>query len=121
MAEGLARELFGPDIRVYSAGSSPSRVNPLAAQAMDECGISLSGHASSSVLEVDPSQVDLVITLCEEEVCPPALGNHPRLHWPIPDPDRSEEELTDQERLESFRVARESIRGMLKELAASRR
>lgn len=113
MAEGLARDMFGPCVTAQSAGSAPSRVNPFAIEAMAEVGISLAEHASTSVQDVDPKQVDLVITLCEEEVCPVFLGEAERLHWPIPDPDRKHEDLTDAERLEHFRVARDRIRGML--------
>ena len=36
MAEGLARDLLRPDIRVQSAGSRPSHVNPYAAEVMAE-------------------------------------------------------------------------------------
>ncbi|MCA9558459.1 MAG: GNAT family N-acetyltransferase, partial [Myxococcales bacterium] len=41
MAEGLARHLFGDRVRVQSAGSAPSRVNPYAVRAMAELGIDL--------------------------------------------------------------------------------
>lgn len=119
MAEGLARSMLGSEARVSSAGSSPSRVNPLAKLAMQELGLSLEGHRSSSVSEVDPRGVDLVVTLCEEEVCPPDLGGVDRLHWPIPDPDRSADDLSDEERLEHFRVARNSIATRLTALLGS--
>ena len=42
MAEGLARKLLGAHVRVQSAGSSPSRVNPFAIEVMREIGIDLS-------------------------------------------------------------------------------
>jgi len=120
MAEGLAREILGDSVTVQSAGSAPSRVNPFAIQAMAEIGISLAGHASTSVQDVDPSTVDLVVTLCAEEVCPVFLGDARRLHWPIPDPDRKDEILSDEERLEHFRVARERIQKRLEILKALR-
>jgi protein-tyrosine-phosphatase/catechol 2,3-dioxygenase-like lactoylglutathione lyase family enzyme len=120
MAEGLARDLFGDSVRVQSAGSAPSRVNPLAIQAMAELGIDLSTHTSKSVETVAPASVDLVITLCAEEVCPVFLSSAPRMHWPLQDPDRKHEDLTDQERLEHFRVARDHLRGRLQVLAALR-
>ena len=41
MAEGLARDLLRPDIRVQSAGSRPSHVNPYAAEVMAELGMNL--------------------------------------------------------------------------------
>lgn len=120
MAEGLARKLFGNAATVQSAGSAPSRVNPFAVQAMAEVDVSLKGHASTSVQDVDPSTVDLVITLCAEEVCPVFLGEAKRLHWPIPDPDRKQEALSDAERLEHFCVARDRIQKRLEILAAMR-
>lgn len=118
MAEGLARELFGATVRVQSAGSSPSRVNPLAVQVMAELGVDLAAHASKSVESIDPGSVDLVITLCAEEVCPVLLSSAARMHWPLADPDRKHEELSDEERLASFRLARDLIRARLEALAA---
>ena len=120
MAEGLARDLFGDAVRVQSAGSQPSRVNPFAVQAMAELDIDLEAHRSKSVQTIDPESVDLVITLCAEEVCPVFLSSAPRLHWPLQDPDRKNEALTDEERLEHFRVARDQIRSRLEVLAALR-
>lgn len=118
MAEGLARELFGATVRVQSAGSSPSRVNPWAVRAMAEVGIDLAGQTSKSVEGIDPESVDLVITLCAEEVCPVFLSGARRLHWPLTDPDRKDEPLTDDERLDHFRAARDEIRRRLTALAA---
>lgn len=120
MAEGLARDLFGDEVRVQSAGSSPSRVNPFAIEAMGELGIDLGTHTSKSVDTIDPASVDLVVTLCAEEVCPAFLGNAVRMHWPLQDPDRKNEELSDAERLEHFRIARDQIRGRLQVLKALR-
>jgi arsenate reductase len=40
-----------------------------------------------------------------------------RLHWPLQDPDRKHEELTDDERLQHFRAARDQIQERLKVLA----
>ena len=107
MAEGLARARFGDRVRVASAGSSPATVNPLAIAALDEVGIDISGHHSKSVETIDPNSVDLVVTLCAEEVCPAFLGNARRLHWPLPDPAGSAG--SDAERLAGFRAARDEI------------
>lgn len=120
MAEGLARHLFGDAVRVQSAGSEPSRVNPFAIKAMAELGIDLGTHSSKSVQTIDPNGVDLVITLCAEEVCPVFLSRAPRMHWPLQDPDRKHEDLTDEERLQHFRVARDQIRARVEVLAALR-
>lgn len=120
MAEGLARSIFGPGVLVQSAGSQPSRVNPLAVEVMREIGIPLAGQWSKSVDTIDPASVDLVVTLCAEEVCPVFLSRAARVHWPIGDPDRATEDLRDEERLQHFRVARDAIRARLEQLAKER-
>lgn len=116
MAEGLARAAWGERVRVQSAGSAPSRVNPDAVAVMNELGIDLSTHRSTSVDDVDRDGVDLVITLCAEEVCPVFLSRARRLHWPLPDPDRPDEDLTAEERLAQFREIRDDIRGRIDQL-----
>jgi arsenate reductase len=113
MAEGLARSLYGADAVFASAGSKPSRVNPYAIEVMNEMGIDLVTHRSKSVDDVDPAQVDIVITLCAEEVCPVFLGKAKRVHWPIPDPAGDDPSLGRDEMLARFRAARDTIRGML--------
>ena len=120
MAEGLARKRFGDTLRVQSAGSAPSRVNPYAVRALEEVGIEAAGHTSKHVETIDPSGVDLVITLCAEEECPVFLGDARRMSWAMPDPDRKHEDLTDAQRLHHFRVARDAIAQRLEVLAALR-
>ncbi len=117
MAEGLARALFGDAVRVQSAGSAPSRVHPLAVRAMAEEGIDIGGQRAKSVDEIAPDSVDLVVTLCAEEVCPAFLAEVPRLHWPIEDPARSEPGEDEASRLERFRRARDEIAARLRALA----
>jgi arsenate reductase len=113
MAEGLARKHFGERVRVASAGSKPSRVNPYAIEVMKEVGIDLASHRSKSVDTIDPATVDTVVTLCAEEVCPVFLGKARRLHWPIPDPASDDPTLSRDELLARFRTARDTLRGML--------
>lgn len=119
MAEGLARAALGYSARVQSAGSSPWRVHPLAIRAMEEVGIDISGQRSTSVLEVEPAEVDLVVTLCAEEVCPVFLSDAERLHWPIADPAGGTD-LSEAEQLERFRTARDLLQERIAELVASR-
>lgn len=113
MAEGLARAMFGDEVRVQSAGSTPSRVSPYAIEVMREVGMDLSAHYSKSVDTIDPASVDIVITLCAEEVCPVFLGRARRLHWPIPDPASVDPTVPRDEMLARFRAARDSIRARL--------
>ncbi len=118
MAEGLGRMIFGDGVRVQSAGSDPSKVNPYAVEVMRELGVDLTTHRSKSVQTIDPATVRIVITLCAEEVCPVFLGQARRLHWPIPDPASKDASIPREEMLTRFRTARDTIRGMLEQLAA---
>jgi arsenate reductase len=113
MAEGLARWLYGDRAVVASAGSRPTRVNPYAIAAMRELGIDLAAHRSKSVDEFAPGQVDTVITLCADEVCPVILGKHVRLHWPIPDPATDDPTVTPAMLTARFQIARDAIRRRL--------
>ena len=104
MAEGIARSLAPAGVKISSAGSRPSHVNPFAIQALDELGIDLRGHFSKSVDTIPPGDVEVVITLCAEEECPVFLGQARRLHWGLPDPGGAG--LSDAQKLQSFRDVR---------------
>ena len=112
MAEGLARAKFGARLRVQSAGSQPSEVNPLAIEALREVGVDISAHFSKSVDTIDPVSVDLVVTLCAEEVCPMGLAGVRRVHWPLTDPAGPNRSI------ERFREARDEIARRLDALNA---
>jgi len=119
MAEGLVRKILGPEVTVQSAGSKPSYVNPYAIEVMREVGVDLSLHRSKSVDTIDASTVRTVITLCAEEVSPPALAGALRLHWPIQDPASDDPSLSREDLLARFRRARDQIQANLETLAAS--
>ncbi len=118
MAEGLARHVLGPGVRVQSAGSRPATVNPLAVEVLREVGIELAAPHSKSVDTIDPATVATVITLCAEEVCPVFLGHVRRLHWPIADPASDDPTLSREDLLARFRAARDQLRGRIDVLAA---
>jgi arsenate reductase (thioredoxin) len=94
-------------VTISSAGSKPSKVNPLAIRALDEIGIDIRGHHSKGVETISPDGVDAVITLCAEEVCPVFLGRAHRLHWGLPDP--AGVQGTEAEQLEAFRRVRDVL------------
>ncbi len=120
IAEGFARELLGDDVKVQSAGSSPTQVNPLAIEVMKEVGIGLEQHKSTSIDSIDFEGVDLVITLCADEVCPVLPAGVERMHWPVQDPVSSDGGVSREEQVKRFRSARENIRARLEVLAALR-
>lgn len=114
LAEGVARHLFGTRVEVQSAGSQPSQLNPFAVGVLAEVGVDISSQFSKSVDQVAPGfleDLDFVITLCAEEVCPVFLSRAQKLHWPLPDP--AGKSGSDEEQLERFRRTREEIKKRL--------
>lgn len=111
LAEGVARKLAPPGLRVSSAGSQPAFVRPQAIEALAEIGVDAGAHTSKAIADIDASSVDVVITLCAEEVCP--IFPHPvhKFHWPLPDPAR-------QGTLDAFREVRDELQRRLTALFA---
>jgi arsenate reductase len=116
MAEGLARQLFGGRAQVQSAGSQATGVNPHAIAVLSERGIDASGQRSKSVNEMDLDSIDVVITLCAEEVCPVVPGRVEQLHWPLPDPAAGPE----ADAPDRFRRVRDEIERRLRLFGARR-
>ncbi len=116
MAEGLARVVLGPRVEAMSAGSEPGQVNPHAIAVMAEIGIDISRQTSKSVDVIDPTRIDMVVTLCAQEVCPILPGNVKRLHWPIDDPATGAGDQSPAAVRARFRDARDRIRARLEVL-----
>ena len=113
MAEGLVNHDLGGQVKAFSAGIQPSRVNPRAIQVMGELGIDISHHRSKSVDDLAGEQFDLVITVCDQaqQQCPMFPGNAEILHISFPDPAQAtgpEEEI-----LTVFRRVRDDLRGQM--------
>jgi protein-tyrosine-phosphatase len=103
LAEGLARALAPAGYRFWSAGSDPGQLNPLAIAALAEQQIDISSHRAKGLADVPLEDIDTIVTLCAEEVCPVVPGQVRRLHWPLPDPKD----------LPSFRTVRDELRRRL--------
>ena len=106
VAEGLARSMAPEGVRISSAGSEPSSVRPQAIEVLREVGIDIAGHRSSGIGEVE-RPVDVVVTLCAEEVCPVWLEDARRVHWGLPDP--ASEEGSEDAKLDAFRAVRDEL------------
>jgi protein-tyrosine-phosphatase len=117
MAEGIARSLAPASVKISSAGSRPSRLSPFAVKALAELGIDISKHYSKSVDDIPRGDVDAVVTLCGEEVCPVFLGKALRVHWGLPDPAGAG--TTEDEQLQAFREVRDELRRRLERIFAS--
>lgn len=113
LAEGLAKSLFGNKAQIESAGSEPSsQVQPWAIKSLSEIDIDISQNWSKSYDELSPqflADLDFVITLCAEEVCPVMISKAKRIHWPINDPAK----VSEIKKAEAFRVARDEIKEKL--------
>jgi arsenate reductase len=113
MAEGLLRARGGSRFAVFSAGTHPTSVHPLAVRAMAELGIDISaraGHRAKGIEEfAGQPPMDLVVTVCDEaaEECPFFPGARRQEHWGFPDPSRARG--TEDERLAEFRRVRDAI------------
>jgi arsenate reductase len=113
LAEGLLRARAGDRVQVFSAGSAPSRVHPLALRVLQERGIDASQQRSKSVDEFANARFDYVITLCAEEVCPIFLGASQKLHWALPDPSAGAG--SEAEQLDAFRQTANELEKRLRD------
>lgn len=118
LAHHLAKKRFGPSATVQSAGSRPGTPNPIALEVLEEIGCDTSGAVSRHVNDIDPNSVDLVITLCKEEVCPIFLSRAEKLHWPFDDPAIPLEDVEEMRAI--FRRTRDAIDAKLIELGRAR-
>ena len=114
IAEGLARAMSGDGIRIESAGSAPATVHPLALRVLAEAGVDHGSARSKHWSSVPLEGIDLIVTLCAEEVCPVVPGSIRRLHWALPDPAAATG--SEDERLAAFRSVREELESRLREL-----
>ncbi|NOZ03650.1 MAG: arsenate reductase ArsC [FCB group bacterium] len=115
IAEGLLRDMAGDRFEVYSAGSHPSRVHPMAIAVLKEWGIDISHHTSDYVDDYLDKGIDIVITVCDHanQVCPHFPGNAERIHWSIEDPFRDWN--FNPNHLDSFRETRDTLKAKLEE------
>ena len=116
IAEGLAKNMLGKTHDIRSAGSLPSGViHPSAIKTMNEIGINISNQESKSIEDLETvfiNNLDYVITLCADEICPVLNSNAKTLHWINTDPDNKE--LNKDQLEQSFRQTRENIYKLLK-------
>ena len=110
MAEGLMRHLRGNEFEVFSAGTEPKGIHPLATEAMKEIGIDISAHRSKHLDEYGEEEFDYIVTLCDHaaKTCPFFPGKGERIHHSFPDPAAAEGSR--EEKIEMFRRVRDGLR-----------
>ena len=118
MAHGWLSHLGGERVRVWSAGTQPKGVHPMAIRVMAEVGIDISGHTSDHVDAYLGEPFDLVVTVCDSarESCPVFPGASRLLHRGFEDPDRPG--TGDDELLGVFRRIRDEIGEFSRSLVA---
>ncbi len=89
MAEGILRHLHGDLYEVYSAGTEPTTVNPLAIAVLKEIGIDISRHRSKGISEFIGMDFDVAVTVCDRsnKKCPFVPGAKITVHRSFADPD----------------------------------
>lgn len=116
IAEGLAREILGKNNLIESAGSIPTgKINPNAVWAMNEIGIDISSQYSKSIEDLEKSfmdNLDFVITLCAEEVCPILNNNAKKIHWMNEDP--ANVNFSDTQSKAAFIKVRDNLYNLIK-------
>jgi arsenate reductase len=119
IAEGLLRRVGGGQYEVFSAGTRPVGVNPLAVEAMREVGIDISVQRSKSVAEFAGERFGTVITVCDNaaEECPVFPGAPERIHWSLRDP--AAVSGTRDEKLAAFREVRDDLERRIREFVSS--
>jgi len=108
MAEGFANAFGQGKLEVYSAGSRPSlEIDPLVIEVMKEKRIDLTAKRPKGLNDLPPIEMDYLITMGCEEVCPAVLAKK-IIEWKIPDPKGKS--------IDFFREVRDIIEGKLKSL-----
>lgn len=109
MAEAFLARDAGARLRVASAGTHPTIVNPLTVRVLAERGIDWSTARSKSMDEFLDQPFDRVITVCDEaaEACPVFPGAGQRIHVGFEDP--AAVAGSESIRLEAFRRIRDEI------------
>ncbi len=131
MAEGLLRHIFRDKYEVFSAGTNPTMVNPLAIKVLAEIGVDISKHYSKSLDEFTDTEIDLAVSVClssAKTLCmlcssPLSMSGRPliitsKLHKTrnyvvhgFSDP--SEVEGTEDEKIAAFRRSRDEIKAWI--------
>jgi arsenate reductase len=110
MAEAFLNKIYGDRFSAFSAGSDPTRIDPLVISVMNEVGIDLSGYKSKGLNIFQNYNFDYVITVCDQaqESCPFFSEGNIRIHKSFSDPSKFEGEKEDV--IKEYRRVRDEIK-----------
>ena len=110
MAAGYMKTLSGGQVNVFSGGSEPGdQINPVAAQAMAEDGIDITGTVPQLLRPAQVKDADVVITMGCGDACPIFPGKRYE-DWELTDPAGLP--------LEQVRPIRDAIKARIQALLA---
>jgi len=111
MAEAILRARGGDAFEVFSAGSDPGRLHPVAVEVMAEVGIDLSGQGAESVDAYRAMALDYVVTLCRDtrELSPSLRAKEMVIHQPFEDPVVGTGPRAESEQRAAFRRVRDAL------------
>jgi arsenate reductase len=132
IAEGVLRHLHDDKYEVFSAGTNPTQVNPLAIKVMAEIGVDISRQYSKSLDVFKDVDIDLVVSVCRSgskincTICAsPIVMGRPELirsrlpkakdYLDHPFNDPSEVEGTEEEKIAAFRRTRDEMKKWITE------
>jgi len=118
MAEGWANFLGKEQWLVRSAGVERHGLNPYAVQVMAESGVDISSHQSKLIDDLDITEFDYVITVCDQakQQCPIFLTKGQKIHKSFPDPPQlAKSARSEDEVVECYRRVRDDIRSFVEE------
>jgi arsenate reductase len=108
IAEAAAKHLAPPRTRIFSAGIKPSTIPPHVVQAMQELGISMSGHKSKGLAEVPIQDIDLVVSFGDADKQCTDLPRRAKIErWPIAGDSQAETDAASA--LSALRARRDEI------------
>lgn len=113
MAEGFLHMIGKSHFDVFSAGTNPTTLHPMAIKVMDEINIDISNHHSKDLSQFVGQTFDYIITVCDRarDNCPTFPGDVERIHWSFDDPASATG--SEIERLACFRRIRNEIRNRI--------
>lgn len=111
MAEAFLRHYGKKKYEVYSAGTDPEPVHPLAIKVMKEKGLDIGSQHSNNIMEyIGNFFFNYAIIVCDKanSTCPGVIpGVRNRLFWPFEDP--ASFKGTEEEKIEKYREVRDKI------------
>ena len=107
MAEALLRRADDERFEAHSAGLEPSRINPLAIEAMAEVGVDITANRPQRWSDATLEAADVIVTMGCGDTCPVLPGKR-YVDWELTDPAGKP--------LEEVRPIRDDIRDRVENL-----